>query len=250
MDQFPPPPPPPPVPQLPEAMLAPEQPEVPWRAREALLIVLLSLVTGGVLSALAARPFRSGDPTLQLIVVVLLEGSLGGWVLLWVKMRHHVGLKALGLRFKPSDIGAGVLAALLGLGIGAVINAIVLSIAQEIQGKKVETPQQLPDINQRPQWFLAFIAVVIVAPLAEEMFFRGFLYQALRRWRGVPQGVLLSALFFGIAHVSIIIIPAIFALGVILAYMFERRRSLGSTIAAHMTYNLIGFILIVVETSR
>jgi CAAX protease family protein len=248
MDQFPPPP-PPAVPQLPEAMLVPEQGEVPWRAREALLIVLLALVTGGLLSALLARSFKSDDPTLQLLVVVLLEGSIGGWVLLWVKLRYGAGLKALGFNFKPSDIGAGALAALLGLGVGAVINAIVLSIAQQVQGKKVETPQQLPDINQKPQWLLAFVAVVIVAPIAEELFFRGFLYQALRRWRGVPQGILLSALFFGLAHVSPIIIPAIFALGVILAYMFERRRSLQSTIAAHMTYNLIGFILIV-ATSR
>jgi hypothetical protein len=249
MDQLPPPP-PPPVPQLPEALLAPALPDVPWRAREGFLVVLFALVSGMFFSFLVARGFQSGDPTLQLIVVVLLEGSLGAWVLLWVKLRHGVGLRALGLRFKPSDIGAGILAALLGLGVGAVINAVVLSIAQDVTNKKVETPKQLPTIDHKPQWALAFIAVVIVAPIAEELFFRGFLYQALRRWRGVPQGILLSALFFGLAHVSPIIIPAIFALGVILAYVFERRRSLSATIAAHMTYNLIGFILIVAGTAR
>jgi membrane protease YdiL (CAAX protease family) len=42
-----------------------------------------------------------------------------------------------------------------------------------------------------------------------------------------------------------VIMPSIFALGVILAYVFEKRGSVVATIAAHMAYNLIGFIIIV-----
>src|SRR5439155_17661614 len=236
MDQFPPSP-PPPVPPLHESLMAPELPEVPWRAREALLIVLFALLTGGFVSILVATRFERGDPTLQLIVVLALEGALGAWVLLWVKVRHGAGLRQLGLRFRASDVGAGILAALLGLAVGAAITSIVLSIARSVSKHTVTTPQQLPDINQRHQWVLAFFAVVIVAPIAEELFFRGFLYQALRRWRGVTQGILLSALVFALAHVSPIIIPSIFALGVILAFLFERRGSLAATIAAHMSYN-------------
>ena len=249
MDQSPPIP-PPPVPQLPEPLLAPELTEVPWRAREGFLIVVFALLTGGFITMLVARAFPRGDPMLALVAVIALEGALGFWVVLWVKLRHQVGLRQLGLRFKSSDIGAGILAALLGLGVGAVITQIVISIGNDIASKPVEPPQQLPDIHRGPQWVLAFIAVVLVAPIAEELFFRGFLYQAFRRWRGVPQGVLLSAGVFALAHVSPIIIPSIFFLGVILAYLFERRGSLAATIAAHMSYNLIGFIAIVVTSSR
>jgi len=249
MDQFPPPP-PPPVPPLHDSLMNPELNQVPWRAREGIVVAFLGLLTGGFFSILAASRFERGDPTLQLLVVILLEGSLGLWVWLWVKLRHQAGLRRLGLTFRPSDIGAGALAALLGLGIGAAVTSIVLSIAKSVTNKVVTTPQQLPTINRNPQWVLAFFAVVIVAPIAEEMFFRGFLYQALRRWRGVGQGIALSALIFALAHVSLLIIPSIFALGVILAYLFEKRGSLAATIAAHMTYNLVGFIAIVATSRR
>ena len=248
MDQFPPPP-PPSVPALHESLLTPQLNEVPWRAREGILVALFGLLTGGFFSLLVATRFEKGDPTLQLLVVMLLEGSLGFWVWLWVKLRHGAGFRELGVRFHPSDVGAGVVAGLLGLGVASAISAIVLEIARSVTNKTVTTPQQLPTIHENPQWVLAFFAVVVVAPVAEELFFRGFMYQALRRWRGVTQGIVLSALIFALAHVSPLIIPPIFALGIILGYLFEKRRSLAATMAAHMSYNLIGFIAIV-ATSR
>jgi membrane protease YdiL (CAAX protease family) len=237
-------PPPPPVPPIPEAQLTPDLEHVPWRAREALLIALLAFFTGGLVSLVIVSAVR--DENLQvLLATVTLEASLGLWVWLWVKLRYRVGLGALGLKYRRGDLGAGALAALLGLGVGAVITQVVLSLAQDVAGRPVEPPQQLPEIERGPEIVLAGIAVVIIAPIAEELFFRGFIYQAFRRWRGVTQGMLLSAAVFAIAHISLIIVPSIFALGVILAYLFERRGSLAATMAAHIFYNAIGFTLIV-----
>lgn len=235
---------PPPVPQLPESELAPEPTEVPWRAREAFLIVLFALVTGGFFTMLAVT--MTDDETLAaLLATLLIEASLGFWVWMWVKLRHRAGLAQLGFRPRRGDIGSGALAAVIGLASGAAITQLVLSIANRVTERPVETPQQLPDINHGVELVLAGIAVVIVAPIAEELFFRGFLYQAFRKWRGVTQGLFLSAFVFALAHISPIIMPSIFALGVILAYLFEKRNSVTATIAAHISYNLIGFIIIV-----
>lgn len=241
-------PPPPPVPPLPDPLLAPELTEVPWRAREGFLIVLFALVTGGFFSILAVTMTKDTDIQ-TLLATICIEGSLGLWVWLWVKLRHNGGFAQLGFKPRRGDVGAGVLAALLGLGVGAAITQIVLTLANNVTERNVEPPQQLPEIQHGAEIFLAGIAVVIVAPIAEEMFFRGFLYQAFRRWRGVRQAVLISGFVFAIAHVSPIIMPSIFALGVIFAYLFERRSSLTATIAGHMVYNLIGFILIVATGS-
>jgi uncharacterized protein len=237
-------PPPPPVPQLPEPQLAPELTEVPWRAREGFLIILFALVTGGFFTMLAVT--ATEDETLAaLMATLLIEASLGAWTWLWVKLRHQAGALQLGLRFERGDLGAGVLAALLGLGVGAFITQIVLWIANRLRDVPVEAPEQLPKIEHGAELFLAGIAVVIVAPIAEELFFRGFLHQAFRRWRGPTQAMLLSSFVFALAHISPVIMPSIFALGVILAYLFEKRGSVVATIAAHMSYNLIGFIIIV-----
>ncbi|MGH2795949.1 MAG: lysostaphin resistance A-like protein [Actinomycetota bacterium] len=237
-------PPPPPVPELHGSDIAPEPTEVPWRAREAFLIVLISLVTGGFFTMLSVTAIE--DETIAVLMATLLiEASLGFWVWLWVRLRHRVGAAALGLTFRRGDVGAGILAAVIGLAAGAAVTQLVLTIANNVTDRPVETPQQLPEIQHGTELFLAGIAVVIVAPIAEELFFRGFIYQALRKWRGPTQGMFLSAGVFAIAHVSPVIMPSIFVLGVILAYLFEKRASVVATIAAHVAYNMIGFIIIV-----
>lgn len=248
MDQFPPrfPPPPlqppPPVPPIPQPELE-DAPAVPWRAREGLLIVLFSLLTGFFFSILAAATIEDRD-TLQLVATILIEASLAAWVLIWVKLRHGAGLVSLGWRFRAEDIGTGFLAALLGLGASAAVSQVVISIYERLASKQLEQPEQLPESLSGGRVALAALAVVIVAPIAEELFFRGFLYQALRKWRGVPGAMVLSAFLFALAHGHPILILGIFPLGIILAYLFQRRNSIAATIAAHAFFNGISLILI------
>ena len=225
---------------------------MPWRAREAFFVAILGLVTGLFFSLVLTALIRP-DPSvpderqslLTIIVTMAIEASLGLWVWLWVKLRHRVGIQALGFKLRRSDVGWGVLAAVVGfIGAGMIVQ-IVITITEGATGRRIEQPDQLPGLTGGLEIALAAIAVVIVAPIAEEMFFRGFLYQALRRWRGVAFAVVVSAAIFAIVHGAPLLIVGIFPLGVILAYLFERRGSLTATIAAHMTYNLIGFVLIV-----
>jgi len=251
MDQFPPQP-PPPVPQLPEPIVAPPDTEVPWRAREALAVALLSLITGAfftlIVSALLTphgHATTDQKNVLTLVATIIIEGCLGLWVWLWVRLRHRAGLKELGIRFHRGDLAAGLITALLGLVAAQIVSQIAISIWQGATGHPIEQPKQLPTLHGAGQIGLAAFAVIIVAPFAEELFFRGFLYQALRRWRGVTGAILISAAIFAISHGDPLLMIGIFPLGIVLAFMFQRRDSLVTTIAAHMTYNTIGFVLLV-----
>ncbi|MEM0154402.1 MAG: type II CAAX endopeptidase family protein [Methanothrix sp.] len=87
-----------------------------------------------------------------------------------------------------------------------------------------------------PAYFFAF--AVIVAPIDEEILFRGFL---------VPRiGIILSALIFGILHflsyASISEFIAAFVFGLIAGYAFKRTRSLYSTIIPHILVNMLGIL--------
>lgn len=234
-------------------MLAPESTDVPWRAREGFIVALLAFLTGGFISLILTavvnpRPGAIGEDTrntLILLATILIEGSLAFWVWMWVRLRHRAGAKELKLGLKQGDIGAGVLAALLGLAVSWIVGGIITQLIEAIRGTPVTQPEQLPKDLHGVAIALAGFAVIVVAPIAEELFFRGFIHQAFRRWRSVLQASLLSALVFAIAHFDPLLIAGIFPLGVVLAYLFERRQSLGANITAHATYNLIGFILIV-----
>lgn len=84
-------------------------------------------------------------------------------------------------------------------------------------------------------WFL--VLLVVIVPIGEEVFFRGFVYGGLRdRWGAVP-AVLASAAFFSIVHLQLVHGLPILVLGVLLAFLYERTRSLVPVIVTHALNN-------------
>lgn len=79
----------------------------------------------------------------------------------------------------------------------------------------------------------------VVAPVVEEIVFRGLLYGWLRRRVGVALGIALSALLFAFAHGIVILAPALAVQGVILATVYQRSGSLWPSIVVHGTFNAI-----------
>ena len=76
-----------------------------------------------------------------------------------------------------------------------------------------------------------------LAPVLEEMLFRGVILRAfLHRY---PKGaaISVSALYFGIAHLNVYQFALAFLLGLVLGWLFERSRSLLPCIALHAVYN-------------
>ncbi|HET6810373.1 MAG TPA: CPBP family intramembrane glutamic endopeptidase [Acidimicrobiales bacterium] len=84
------------------------------------------------------------------------------------------------------------------------------------------------------------VAVVIVgAPLAEELFFRGLLLRALRARIGTPGAVGVSALAFGLAHFEPLQLPVLVLFGVVLGVLAVRTGRLGPSICAHAAFNAV-----------
>jgi len=81
------------------------------------------------------------------------------------------------------------------------------------------------------------IAVCVLAPILEEMLFRGVLLRAFLnhhpRWAAISY----SALFFGVAHLNVYQFVLAFSLGLLLGWLFERSRSLLPCIALHGAFN-------------
>ena len=89
----------------------------------------------------------------------------------------------------------------------------------------------------------AVLAVCVMAPLLEEMLFRGIVLrgflQRYPRW----QAIFMSALLFGAAHMNIYQFVVGFVMGTVLAWLYERTRSLIPCIALHATYNTTTLLL-------
>ncbi|HEY3397331.1 MAG TPA: type II CAAX endopeptidase family protein [Armatimonadota bacterium] len=94
---------------------------------------------------------------------------------------------------------------------------------------------------------LYFLLLCVIAPVAEELIFRGFFYPGLRRHFPVGAAALLSGLAFSAAHLpgaasGMVVIAA---LGVMLSLLYERTRSLWPCILIHALHNLLVFAVMV-----
>lgn len=84
---------------------------------------------------------------------------------------------------------------------------------------------------------LMAVAAVLVAPVAEEVVFRGYLYPAAKRFCGPTGAILFSSLVFSAAHGNVVALVPLFALAVVLCLLYEFTGSIWACISVHFLFN-------------
>lgn len=225
--------------EQPAAVGRPPAPPVPWRWTDALLVLLLSVLGAALLQPLVSV-LRLGvyGEALMLLLIAALTG-----VLTWTVARRRYGDQVrllLGHR-RPTgrDVVIGLGAAVVGtLGVSAIVYLLTLG------GRPPDVQQQLRDAASNPATLpLMALAAVVVVPIAEELLYRGMLFQALRTRLGRWPAIGLSGLVFGLLHAqgtlegTLLLLAAFYPFGMWLAWLFDRRGTLAASIVCHMAYN-------------
>ena len=114
----------------------------------------------------------------------------------------------------------------------------------------VPTPEYVLDLNYllKPDSFLGaillFVAVVILAPLGEEIVFRGFLQQVLEKhWKDLTRAILFTALIFSLIHTIPYWFFQIYFLGVILGFLAWKTKSIIAPLILHSLNNIMALLL-------
>lgn len=122
---------------------------------------------------------------------------------------------------------------------------VVLSITLQAVASFLPMPKELPidRFFQTPAeaWVLSLFGVT-VAPLMEELFFRGFLYPVLVRRLGLVAGIGLTSLGFGLIHAPQLgrawaPVLVVFLVGVALTVVRARTKSVAASMLVHIAYN-------------
>ena len=225
-------------------------PPVPWTLPESFAVFAVAFVGAIALTAVASvvvSPAYAVPASLLAFNGAVITTTVG-----FVALRYprHVGRLFGSRRPRPADVGVG-----LGIGLGAyaVINIglvlVFTALASALGLELPETQQSLRDGVADPAtapWVVA--SAVVLAPFAEELFFRGMLFQAGAKRLGVAGAVALSAVAFGLAHVqatlpaTAIVFVAILPLGAVLAWSFWRRGSLLVPVLVHAVFNAVSSI--------
>jgi membrane protease YdiL (CAAX protease family) len=212
------------------------------------------LVVAGVFAA--RYVVAAGTLLLRLMGPDLLNSPSAEYVLrtvaLGVSFLLGVGIPyiMLGLRTSRSELGIARLPAWkdIGLGVGGVVvygvaAMILLAAASALSLIDVTQTQTIGNTAiYGTDRLVAFIMLVVVVPLVEELLFRGFLYGKLRSMR-VPfwlVAVVVSAVF-GVLHGQWNVAIDVFCLSMVAAYLREQTGTIWPGFIIHMIKNLIAF---------
>ena len=136
--------------------------------------------------------------------------------------------------------------ALLALPAVLVAQTLIIQALVSVFGPSAWPTAPLEPIARSPRRFesLAFtLLVVLVAPVAEEVFFRGLLYNALRQRLRPLLAVPLQAVVFGLLHpFGLADSTAVALVGLALAVVYEWRKTLLSPVVLHALLNVVGLV--------
>jgi uncharacterized protein len=91
---------------------------------------------------------------------------------------------------------------------------------------------------------LVLLAGAVVAPFAEEVFFRGYVFHAYLRQKGLWRAFLYSSLLFAVVHLNLPAVLPIFVVGLLLAFLYYRTGSVVPGMVAHGLNNALAFMLL------
>jgi uncharacterized protein len=242
-------PPPPERPELPEGA-GPRWPA--WYAGIGFLVALIAtLVVVGIVAAATGASTTDQNPTFTVVATFLQGVIFIGTAVLFASFAgkpraEHFGLRRA--RFWPT-VGWAALGLFAFYALAAVYTAIVQPDTQQTVAQDLGADQGTFGM------IAAGFMVICVAPLAEEFFFRGFFYRALRSRYSVLVAALIDGILFGIIHWDLstadglLIVPPLAALGFMFCLVYERTGSLYPVIALHAFNNAIAFGVTVEDAS-
>ncbi|MGI9609822.1 MAG: CPBP family intramembrane glutamic endopeptidase [Acidimicrobiia bacterium] len=181
----------------------------------------------------------------------LFVGQIALWVAyglgpLILARQHGVRYEsAFNLSFRGRDVAiwgfAGLLVQLV------VIPLVYVPLRSIIDSEEVgEQAEQLIETAGNPvDVVLLFIMIVLIAPVVEELFFRGTALPAIMTRLGAPAAVLISSVWFAASHLQLVQFPGLLAVGLVLGVCRVYTRSLVPAIALHMAFNGVTFGVLV-----
>ncbi len=224
----------------------------PYMAADAVVVAALSLLLLGGLrqagggAAAAAEPELSaslvaGGIFVQLCAAALLLFYLGG-----VRGLHAAelfGVRRLGLL---QTLG---LTALLMLPLLLVVNGVAWGVNAWLQSfwpdlKAQDAVRAFRDSGDAVARLVLVVAAVVVAPLVEELIFRGFIYGVIKRFTDTWFAALCSALLFAVVHFHVGSLLPLSVLALLLCAAYELSGSLLVPMLMHAIFNLTSLVLL------
>jgi membrane protease YdiL (CAAX protease family) len=215
--------------------------------------VIAAFAVGAIVSAIVGLPLVDPDhpnrPTTLIVLVCVQNVVIIAWLAMVARRKGRGSLRSdFGLDVRrPAGAWLSDLPYLF-IGVGLQIVAFLpLGLLQEIYGH-TEKQDVVKSADHATGWQIPVLAlaIVLLAPVTEELLFRGTLLRSLLRRFDPTIAVFVAALVFGLVHAlgdpsigTVIAMPAIVALGIVSGYHATRTGNLSRSILLHVGFNAL-----------
>ncbi len=217
----------------------------PWRPRDVALATVGTLAAFIVLVAVAVGLAAIGDErgvsSFPVWALAAFYAVLVALVWYFSVRKYRAGWHTLGFRV-PENLWSFALAALVLLASLSLFATYRLA-TDHLPVSWLRPGDVPPEVfGHGLERIVNGFAVVVVAPVAEELFFRGFMLGGLVAAVGDLRAIVVSSALFAAMHASVGTFIPLFLAGVLLAWLYLRTRSIWPPIAAHSTQNALAML--------
>lgn len=219
--------------------------------------LLAALFAGLLLGAIVVQGYRSqiGDATssdrLMLFSLGVLSFHGVGLVLVHVFVRQHRTTWRAAFGFNEPRLGRAIFLSVL---VAIMVMPVALSLRQvsawflsrfEVSAQPQEAVRAMEEAGSVGELAVYGIFAVLIAPLVEELIFRGVLYPALKQ-SGFRQLALWgTAIFFAVTHANLAALLPLTVLAVILTFLYETTNNLLAPILTHSLFNFANYAFMI-----
>ena len=203
-------------------------------------VAVFAAIVLGVIAGVTGSSLDHPPPSVEIIATACQDLALIGSALLFARLTRRPRPWQFGLRATRFWPALGWLA--------LSWFAFICFSAAWVAALDIRQKDRLPSELGADQSTIALVAVAVLvcvlAPIAEEFFFRGYFFTALRSWRGLWPAAVLTGLVFGAIHVGsapVAYLVPLAVFGFLLCLLYWRTGSLYPCIALHALNNCLAF---------
>jgi len=216
---------------------------VPWKIAQVILGITTFLAGMLILLGFYSVIIDSdANVNITLIIIALGSGAimlLAAWFFgpFW----SALSISTLGFRIPTGSFSTNIWLMTVVL-LGSLGMSIVYTVTLSLLGiEMVEVPIDKDTLSNR-LLIVLLILISLWGPLAEEVFFRGFVFSGLLPRIGFTWALLLTSLIFSVVHLDPKVMVPIFISGVLFTWLYYRTNSIWSSFVVHSAHNMIAFL--------
>jgi membrane protease YdiL (CAAX protease family) len=230
----------------------------PWPLENPMsrMLGLAVCVYGGFALMWFANRLITGKTDLQnpiaamLVAVLMFQGAAIVLAHFFLRQHQTNWADGFGLLNRPwRSLIIGVFVGLLTLGPAWWLQAISVSLSEKLalHPQEQQTVEILRQVGGWPSRVLMGVATIFIAPMGEEIIFRGILYPAIKRTSRRQLALWSTALLFGAIHANLASFVPLTLLAVVLVWLYEYTGNLLACFAVHGLFNAVNFMALYLQ---